>query len=230
MNIRFMVPWRPDDGHRDKLWRFAQGWWARECPDITIVEGESPPGAFNRSAAINNAAKGDWDFGIVLDADVVAPGSQINAALAVAHVTDRVTFPFDIFLGLTPNMTARAISGDREHWERGCRYTSKIHESSIVVIPRGVWEETGGFDERFVGWGQEDVAFAHSARLLTGGLNRVAGAVWHLWHERSRDRNNLLDNYRSNQALGDRYREAVSRADMLALLAERNHERALAHV
>ena len=119
-------------------------------------------------------------------------------------------------------MTRRVMQGYDGPWGRGVRFRSDQHESSCVVIPRSVWEITGGFDERFVGWGQEDVAFIQAARLLVGPIERVDGFVWHLWHPKSDDRRHQGSaHYQQNQALGQRYRDAVTAEDVLALIAER---------
>lgn len=225
-----MVPWRPEEqsrydsvdiDHRDRLWAYCRAWWHAAFPDVEIVEGSSPGGPFNRSAAINDAAFGYWDVGIVADADVVCDPAQVRQAIALAIETERVVLPYSAFRGLTPHMTARALAGDRAGWDRGVRYRSDVHESSVVVIPRQVWMAVGGFDERFVGWGQEDVAFIQAARVLTGSIERTPGVVWHLWHPRGVSRDRSMQHYRDNQALGQRYRDTHTEQAMRSLLAER---------
>lgn len=240
MDVRFLVPWRSDGEYRDQLWDHTRDRWERDFPDVRMVVGESPPGAFNRSAAINDAAEGDWDIAIVLDADVMIEPDQLRRAMVTAATSGRLTFAFDEYRGLTPHMTARVLNDEPpprnqwspepqwqspDIWNKGVRFRSVVHESSVVVVPRGLWDALGGFDERFVGWGQEDVSFAKAARVIGGETLRIPGPVWHLWHARSVDRNEHLGQYRANQALGDRYRAATGPEDIQALLAERDDAR-----
>lgn len=217
--IRFIVPWRPDGEHRDRLWSFCKSYWQRHAPDISIHTADAP-GTFSRGASINRAALGEWDVGVILDADVVADVSQVRAAIATAQRTGRMTLGFEHYAGLTPHMTERVLSGYTGPWDAGVRFRSDFHESSIVVMPRALWDEVGGFDRRFVGWGQDDVAHAQACRVLGGGIERVPGTVWHLWHPQSRERDRSLPNYRAAQALGARYREAVTPEAIRALLDE----------
>lgn len=236
MDVRFLVPWRSDDEYRDKLWDYCRARWERDFPGIPIVMGESPPGPFNRSAAINDAAEGEWDIAVVLDADVMCKAEQVHEAITAAWGMGHLTFAFDEYRGLTPHMTAKVLSDEPvrnqwspqpqwqapEVWNKGVRFRSTIHESSVVVVPRELWDELDGFDERFVGWGQEDVAFAQAARVIGGETHRIPGPVWHLWHARSTDRNEHLPTYRRNQELGDRYRGTTDVGAMRELLAERD--------
>jgi hypothetical protein len=219
--IRFLVPRRSDGGVRDTLWDHCRRHWSRSCPDIPIHEGASPEGPFNRAAAINDAARGDWAVGVVLDADVLGPPEQVYAAVERACATGRATLAFDRFVGLNQQMTHRVLDGYQGPWEPGARYHSKVHESSIVAIPRALWDAGGGFDERFVGWGQEDVAFIQTCRILGGGIERVPGVVFHLEHGLRTLRGRGTPQYRANQALGQRYRRATTIESLCVLLGER---------
>jgi len=230
MGARFLVPWRADGGHRERLWAHCHKLWAQALPDIPIVIGASPEGPFNRSAAINDAAWGNWDVGVVLDADVIANPDHVLDAIWLASSTGRVALPYDRFTGLNTSMTERILRGYAGDWERGARFRSNRHESSIVCIPRALWDEIGGFDERFVGWGQEDVAFIQAARVLGGGIERIAGTVFHLWHPRAPERDKAQPDYVANQALGERYRRTREPEAMRELLAERAKARRAAFV
>ena len=52
-----LVPRRDDNGPRDELWNFCRAWWEREQSHMPIVEGYHTDGLFNRSAAVNRAAR-----------------------------------------------------------------------------------------------------------------------------------------------------------------------------
>lgn len=215
------VPWRSDGDERDRLWAFCRTRW--EAAGLRIREGSSPPGPFNRAAAINDAASGAWDVAVVIDADVL-PADMQQVYQAASHALDvgRVTLGFEMYVGLNPAMTARILDGyEGDDWSYGAVRRSRRHESSVVAIPRSIWDRTGGFDPRFQGWGQEDVAFAQAARVLGGGIDRVAGEVFHLWHRPSRERAKSAATYRTNQELGIRYREALDQGAINALLGER---------
>lgn len=222
-NVVFLVPWRSDGGWRDQLWRFTRTWWEERCPGASFCVGASPPGPFNRAAALNDAARngGGWDIAVVLDADVVADGEQVLRAIAMARGSGRLTLAFTRYVGLNRTYTLKLLGGWRGDLMRGKFRTSDAHESSVVVVPRALWEELGGFDERFVGWGQEDVAFAHTARLLRGWIDRVPGNVYHLWHARSMEARKDSATYAAVQALGARYHALTTADEARALLRER---------
>jgi hypothetical protein len=64
----------------------------------------------------------------------------------------------------------------------------------------------GGFDERFVGWGFEDMAFQATIVGLYGH-ERIEGDVYHLWHDRS-----TPGDGRAAKAAGEYTAEAITNA------------------
>lgn len=181
------------------------------------MEGVSPPGPFNRSAAINAAAVGDWDVAVIVDADVfVKDMQQVRDAVALARSSGRVVFAFTEYRGLAHWATKRVLAGEPMPSVGAKRLD---HESSVVVVPRIAWDTVGGYDDRFVGWGQEDVAFAQAVRVLCGEPLRVPGTVYHLYHARSAEKDMRLPGYQMNQMLGAAYRATTEPEGMMALLA-----------
>ena len=87
MNTVILVPRRDDNGYRDELWAWTRGWWEREQSHMPIIEGYHTEGLFNRSAAINTAAKiaGDWDVAVIIDADVICSPDRVKEAVTVAY-------------------------------------------------------------------------------------------------------------------------------------------------
>lgn len=219
---RFIVPRRGDGGYRDGIWEFCRRWWCERVPEFGIVTGASPDGPFNRSAAVNDAARNaePWDVAIVIDADVIADPWQVRIAANTAYTTGDVVLGFTTYHGLTPRATRRVIAGVEEPSPRGRLVTKREHESSIVCVRHDTWDTIGGFDEAFVGWGQEDVAFAAAARVLAG-VRRVPGDVYHLWHERTRERIKSAATYRANQERGRMYRATTDPDAMRDLVSGR---------
>lgn len=204
MNVRLIVPRRSDGGHRDRLWRFCEQHWRRALPDAEIVEGHHDDGPFNRSAAINGAAHSMWDVAVIVDADVVVDADQIRAGIRLAVDTEAMVLPFRQRRSVSRRGTEQILHGAGGSWTRWVEETQAWNVSTCVIVPRRLWDDVGGFDERFVGWGGEDEMF-HAACMALAGVERVDGDAWHLWHPLSRDRDHRTANYRMVEALARRY-------------------------
>lgn len=230
MRAVLLVPRRNDGGHRDRLWAYCRARWERYMPDLAIYEGHHTDGLFNRSAAVNEAARladqdGRWDVGIVIDSDVFLRVSDVRAAIDRAVETGRVTWPHTRWRELRQDWTMRVLAEpmdlgpepSRDAMDLLVGVTNPISWSCCIVIPRAVWDDIGGFDERFRGWGWEDMAFQS---LITGlyGYERLGGDVLNLWHERSPERivkgqprSTASEAYITNARLGRRYMMAARR-------------------
>jgi len=230
LRVRLIVPRRSDGGHRDRIWEFCKRSWTEQRPDWKIAEGKHENGPFNRSAAINRAARGRWDVAVILDADTVVDVVSIEKAIARAHETGRLVLPFHMRCMVSKRGTEEILRGRRGSWERliqARQVPSDAYEyiSGCQVVPRELWDAIGGFDERFEGWGGEDDAF-HAASIALSGhdarTDRLRGKAWHLWHERSPDADTRTATWRQAKALSDRYIGAAwDRERMLSLLAEK---------
>jgi hypothetical protein len=230
MKVVFLVPRRKDDGPRDRIWAYCRARWERLFPDVEVVEGHHDDGAFNRSAAINRAAEladegGPWDIGIVIDADVVLSESQVRAAIETAAETGRVTWAHRRWRGVREDATRRILDDrrdlgaelDRDELDLIVERTNPLSWSCCIAMPRAVFDDLGGFDERFEGWGFEDMAF-QSVICGLYGYERIPGDVVHLWHPRSEERITpgetrltATPEYVTNARLGRRYMVALRR-------------------
>lgn len=221
MSTVVLVPRRSDGAERDRIWEHVRGVWTQTCPGVPIVEGHHDDGPLNRSAARNRAAElaGDWTVAIFADADTLVPATQVREACRLARRSGDLVFPFDRYRALTPRATANRLRGrddDQAKW------TMRRSVGGALVIRRDLWDDVGGYDERFVGWGYEDRAFAIACETLKG-LRRVSGSVRHLWHPISPERDPELPDYQAGRALARRYKTAAG--DPVAIrkiLAERS--------
>ncbi len=227
MSAVFLVPRRRDHGPRDAIWAYCKARWQQYFPDIPIVEGHHEDGLFNRSAAVNIAAElaGDWDLAIVIDSDVMVNVEQVREALATATRTGRVTWAHRRWRGIREDASTRLVADmrdlgpelDRDELDLIVERTNPLSWSCCIVIPRAVFNDLGGFDERFKGWGFEDMAF-QSVVVGLYGYERVEGDVIHIWHPRSEERIvpgkgrlTATPEYITNARLGRRYMVAVRR-------------------
>lgn len=215
-----LVPRRSDGGPRDRLWEFTRQRW-----DGEIHEGYHDDGPFNRAAAINRAAAnaGPWDVALVADADLILlDPAQASRACSEALRTGQLTYAHDRLVMTTESQMEAILAGANPDEATLGETRHPNCWSQALAVPRPLWEAVGGFEERMIGWGWEDLAFMSACWALGGGVGRVKGQAFHLWHPRLRSENEDSPTHAANQVLGQRYLAAKqSRQAMLAILAER---------
>lgn len=222
-SVAVLVPRRPDGGQRDRLWAFCSKWWAREHPDFDVIEGDDRAGRFNRARSLNTAkARTTADVLIAADGDVIIPPDQVEAAVKLAAETGRAVLAYEHkgYTPLTEQMTESVLGGYDGRWDtpQGFyrRERSDNHVSSCIVVPRALWERVGGYDERVEGWGPEDRIFHAMCRVLGGGVARVPGKVFHLWHPFSPERTQYKQStdWKAGKAIWDHVSCLVTPAEM----------------
>jgi hypothetical protein len=214
MTTVVLVPYRADNGHRDRLWQHlrTQFWPHFGWP---VCVGEDPgEGRFNRSAALNAAASQQpWDVAIVADSDTWVPPPQLEQATKLAVKSGRLVSALTGVIELDPDCTEAVLSNrfSETTLSVGTVRTGELAtQSSMLVVTRELWDNIGGFDPKFTGWGGEDNAFWRAAAILAGEPMRVPGYAFHLWHEPAApDHWKRSDpGYRNNVARWNRYRVA----------------------
>jgi GT2 family glycosyltransferase len=225
-----LVPLRLDeaDPARAKAWDFTRehlesfGW--------PIYTADSV-GPWKRAEAINRAAReadmvsdASWDIAVIADADTIHLPQDLRSGVVLAAKLQTLVIPWRTRWKLSQAGTQRfyehGIPGytaedlDRKDRTR-TRMPPKVR-GGTTIVPRNVWGRVGGFDEGFVEWGHEDVAFRIAAATLTPGrINELFGTIWHLWHPRNINHDHRHDN---DTRLGQ-YNEADgSKIRMLDLL------------
>lgn len=250
MNPAILVGRRPDNGHRDELWAWCRARWEAQL-GWPIYEGlhladESPhfslSAASNRAAA--QAAEAGHDTYVYIGGDWFAgTARQVETAARLALETGKLWFAHDRTVVLTES-TSKRLRG--EDWQRTLRdwplppvgrhptplpsygddagTTGMVHPntySGVLAVERELWERVGGFDERFVGWGWDDLAF-WSACCGVAGYERIAdAAIYHLWHPQDRAVREEQPFSAHNEDLGRRYLDAKWNAPAIdAILRE----------
>lgn len=202
--ISIIIPFRCADpaNPRVRNLEWLKRYWAAQLPAAKIIMGVDPDldKPFSKSVAINNAvkkAKGDVFF--IVDADGYMPAADVlHCAKEIRRARKRghkLWFvPYRQFYRLTEEASAKLLASDPAnpvvfpvppakdtviatdhkvgHW----------YGAMVQIVPREAFDVTGGWDERFRGWGGEDYAAMRAIDTLYSLHKTLPGAVFHVWH------------------------------------------------
>lgn len=220
MKAVILVGLRRGQPERDRNWAHNRARW--EQLGIPIYEGyHEEDGPYCMSIASNRAAEraGSWDVCLYVGADFYTGTlAQVQRALTKADASQRLVFAHDHLTMLEEDESEAVASGKTIH-PRGTRHSNTF--SGAIAVPRALWDAVGGFDERFVGWGGEDLAFWSACCAIGRRFDRIPGDMFHMWHPRTREDNEGSPTYPSNDVLMRRYINAKgNRSEMLNILHE----------
>jgi predicted glycosyltransferase involved in capsule biosynthesis len=203
MRQQIIIPWREMDCvYRKKHFDFLYDYYSKE---FDIVLGNND-GDFNRSAARNAGVnESQSDISVIIDADNYIPYQQIWNAIKVAIRKDCLAKPFYRFGYLTEESTnlfydTREMKGIVDFHPTFVEKPQTNFNGGAYVIKKTLWNELGGMDEGFIGWGAEDDAF-HLLCKNNGIVTRyVEGYDYHLFHPAHRvtseyNYNKLMEEY-----------------------------------
>ncbi len=220
--VSVLIPWRSDGAHRERSFDWARRRWETLLPGAELVVCDDPNEPFSRGHARNLAfEQSSGEVVVVADADTtVGSAATLAKAIEMAAAGEWV-LPYETYFNATEEHTQellRLAPGDELHepvtWE--FRLTDSI--SGALVMPREAFRTVGGYDERFIGWGYEDRAFAIALDTLWKPCVRLPGHVLHLWHPVGPSEAFGSPFIQQNQALHIRYQRAAgNRAALLAL-------------
>lgn len=177
MSTAVIVPWGTDDGPRAAVWATLLPRWIQAGVNL-IVTGDplrAERGKFSVARAINNAVR------------TAPPEMDRFVCIGADAEPDRLTVEWaDVEL-------------DAEPWtllyDRGRGQSEDGRWGPIEVFPtpcvgpigftRTTWERVGGLDERYEGWGYEDVDFWLRLQRITprsGPQTYLGQSLDQYWH------------------------------------------------
>lgn len=181
--------------------------------DLDVPDGAPLPLAAARNAGIAAAAADGARTVVLLDVDVVpAPGLVTRYADAVTRTRSVVAGPVGYLppgvpvgradLARLPDVAephpARPVPADGEllaeqRWE--------LLWTLSMALPVVTFEQAGGFDERYVGYGGEDTDFAMRLQAAGADLHWVGGAWGFHQHHAESGRHDKVDDIVRNASL-----------------------------
>jgi hypothetical protein len=209
-----LVPRRVGDLHRDAVWDRCRANWMMTFPELDIVEGHHDVGPFNRSAAVNAAAQaaGEWDVAVVIDADVQTASHPVRKTIEIAHATGGLVIGFDERHHISEAATQKWLADEAIDLHDHVTHVDLSVWSGLVGVSRQLWDAVGGFDEAFIGYGFEDIAFVFDCWVAMGEPHvAVSNILYHLWHPPAAPPVDDV-NYVLNSDRCQLYREAAAQA------------------
>jgi predicted glycosyltransferase involved in capsule biosynthesis len=223
-DVSVLIPFKSDNGPRDAAFQWIKKFYNKAMPEAEICIGEDNSELFNRSKAINNAfKKSTRNIIVVADNDTIFDPVIITQSIALL---DRYAWvvPFHDVLNISEE-NSKKIYESKAKWPLKVKikdYRRKDFSrwaGKLNVLPRKTFKKVGGFDERFIGWGCEDTAFALSVNMRCGAYHRLNSDVYHLWHPYVGTKGN--PNHDANEAILKQYKKAKSKEEMKKLILER---------
>lgn len=233
-----LVPFRANSKRDPRIpaWDWIRQRWEVLLPDAELVVGtDTGSKPFSKSAAVNDAfsRSSGWML-VIADADSWVERDALEEGLEFAARRERLVMPWVVSHRLTKADSAEVMVADprgplpvtREMTER-CKGDgpSPASAAMVVCLQRTAFQRVGGMDERFRGWGSEDVSFGLACWTLLGKNAFTLGNAYALHHPRPANANGVRvwagDEGERNLALWKRYRRAQGRPEeMLRLCAE----------
>lgn len=177
-----VIPFRDDgDGSRARAAGVVVAFWLDTFRWPLIARPGPVGGPFCIAHARNEgAAAARTDVLVFCDADSICPRPQVTEAVYLAATAPGLVFAYDRYCRLDQPTTERAatwrdvLAADRDG--------RPSDSNGCVAISRESFHAAGGYDERYIGYGFEDLAFNRTCLRLFGDHRRVAGDLIHLWH------------------------------------------------
>jgi len=222
-------------------------YWRSELPHAEIIIGKSRSKVFCKGEALNHCLnKSNGKVLVVLDADAYMPGHIINrCANRILEELDHGLWyvPYRHLYRLTQEITDLVIHSNPEYpfripvpppdcWIENQGDISKYgsrYGAMITIFPREAIRTIKCFDERFKGWGGEDIALLRALDTLYGKHKTTRNAVFHLWHPFHGDtyRTRVWDSQKypgNNSQLANKYNSATRNLKKMNEIIRESHD------
>lgn len=250
--ISILIPFSSKDPIRKRNFKWLLAYWRCSLPNAEVIVGHSYSKIFCKGEALNNAAsRARGRVFVILDADAYLDPKVIercaNRIIEEQELGYNLWYvPYRSLYRLTKEASDRLREyepcdapiltippkEDVENAGHSLRY-GHMYGAMIMIFPAVAFQLLGCFDERFKGWGGEDVALLRMLDTLFGKHKTTKNSIFHLWHPyiggnyQSR-RWNGQEKGSSNSKLNMRYHKATRSPSLMNQIS--NESRNYKHV
>jgi hypothetical protein len=207
--LSILVPYHAGgDTMRIRDWEWIKRYMEWHLPEAEIIIGTDKKqrrngGVFSKAAAVNEAFKrSHGDIIVVMDADALIDTTIIRHAAERIRAARRVgvqtwCIPYHYLYRLTQKATEKILNSDPRFFPNFPKpMPQELVESMLgsghgrrfgalcLIMPREAFITTSGMDNRFRGWGGEDISWVHALDTLWGKHFNTPNSIFHLWHPR----------------------------------------------
>lgn len=245
--ISIIIPFSSKDKYRKKALKWLLDYWKHELPEAEIIVGRSGGKVFCKGEALNEAIqKSKGEVIAILDSDAYLSGFVLEycADRILENPCDRLWFiPYRHLYRLKRRITTNILKSDPKNplrmkcppphdYIENKGFISKYghrYGAMAMIFPREAYDTLGCLDERFVGWGGEDVSLLRALDTLYGKHKTTRNCIFHLWHPY------IGENYQSrrwkgqtqgnvNQHLAMKYHKATRKPSEMRKLVDEGVE------
>lgn len=214
LSLTFVIPIRIDSDERMRNLRYVVDYLDSLNCKIIVLEADSGQKifegdfesnhleyhfvrdnnkCFHRTRYINQLLKMTGTKVVsVWDADIIVPKEQIvEAYLNIVENNCLMAYPYNgDFVFMNPSVTDRFLERNNCDYYSDTKfdYVEKNFCGGAFFVDRENYLRCGGENERFVGWGPEDVERLKRVSILGGNVKWTkSGRAYHLFHPRKRN-------------------------------------------
>lgn len=199
--ISIIIPFSSTDPQRLRIFDWVYRYWTIALPEAEIIVAGSDSVPFHKTRAVNEGlVRTTGDIIVIMDADCYMSAQTIRILAGRIRQARREGrrlwyIPYRRFYRLTQFASELLLDTPPKHpleitdppppgWAEHVETASSGHwwGALIQVMPREAFVAVDGMDERFRGWGGEDVSFMFKVDTLWGKHKTFNGPVFHIWH------------------------------------------------
>lgn len=211
MKIGLVIPWRPQPT-RIYAFKATVSRYSNQLPGVNIYYGDTDDEIFNVSGSRNRgcmeAISDGCDILIVSDADIFLEPYPLHKSIEKAASENIVSLPFTDIMFLSQMESSALITGEETLYSIRQKPGITVFYyqiGGVFVLSAATFKILNGWDERFEGWGFEDLAMNEAHKAILGkDYHRSHGISGSLYHD-DRDKSNLEKNesrFKEYQTLG----------------------------